>query len=158
MTAADQYLADMADLQQRLTPRGLIVPPAQGDTNTRPFDVQGSVAFPAPPPILGTVVLSYLCPPGWDGEVTHLSYNLAGGGFNQGSGDVVARIVIDGAAVKGYDTILTELGSPQTPRPSNGIRIHSGQLLQLIVDNNTLNIGGAFLIGAFIGRLWQKGA
>lgn len=154
MNAADQYLAAQAGLAS------LLPPPAAPGSGTQlikvPFDLSNSIALPGPA-TLNSIVLAYPVPPGWDGRITSLIFQVSAGGFVQGSGALVARILADGAAIKGYDNILTELGSVQTPRHTDGIQIYSGQLIQLAVDNISLAVGGGFLVGGFIGHLFQRG-
>lgn len=152
MNAADLYLGRLATMQS-LLPAPLSSSP---DRLQRPFDIQNSIALPAVG-VNGSAVLTYPVPPGWDGLITAIIFEVAAGGFQQGSGDLIARIVADGMALKGYDNIVTELGSVQTPRRTDGIQIYSGQLVQLTVDNIALNVGGAFLVGAFVGHIWQRG-
>lgn len=153
MNAADQYLVAQAGLASLLPAS---TPASRSELVKLPFDLQASIALPAPV-ALGSIVLAYPVPPGWDGVITSLIFQVAAGGFVQGSGALVARILADGAAIKGYDNILTELGSVQTPRRTDGIRIYSGQLVQLVVDNMSLAVGGGFLIASFIGHLFQRG-
>lgn len=152
MNAADQYLANLAGLQSLLPD-----PPAlNANRLIRPFDVQASIPLPAP--LTPTaVILAYAVPPGWDGIITAICFQVSAGGFQQGSGDLIARILSDGMALKGYDNILTELGSVQMPRRTDGIQIYSGQLIQLTVDNVAFGVGGGFLVGAFVGHLKQRG-
>jgi len=123
--------------------------------NFQAFDFQGAIAHPA----VGSgdqVILSFTVPPGHDGVIKRISCNFSGPGFVQGSGTLVWRILANGAAIKGYDNILTELGNEQTPRPTDGILVYEGQLIQLVVSNINLNAGGTFDRGSLAGYYWSK--
>src|SRR6185437_1643565 len=68
-----------------------------------------------PIPIVGSgniTVLSFVVPIGYDGVINAINNNFTGGGFINGSGDLVWQILIDGRAVRNYDAILTERGVP----------------------------------------------
>lgn len=121
--------------------------------NFVPFDPAGTVALPAAPSV-DTTVLSLLVPDGYDGVINTYSLNFAGGGFVQGSGTIVWRVLADGQAIRNFSNITSERGTPQLARPiSGGIRVYSGQLITVVVNHvsdNTLagdiiaSLGGWF--------------
>lgn len=119
------------------------------------FDYQGAIALPA----IGAgdaVVVAFAASPGWRGVIKRLSWNVIGPGFVQGSGDIIARILVAGMAVKGYDSITTELGSTVTPRSSDGILVDENQLVQLVVSNVNFAAGGVQIIASLAGYYWSK--
>jgi hypothetical protein len=105
------------------------------------FDEPGVVPLPAAPSV-DTTIVSLLVPDGYDGVIRGMSINFEGGGFVQGSGTIVWRVLADGQAIRNYSNIITERGSAQQPRPvSGGIRIYSSQLITVTVNHvsdNTL--------------------
>lgn len=118
-----------------------LAPPwVEAPQNFLSYDEFGLVALPASPSVDATI-LSMLVPDGYDGVIKTISLNFTGGGFVQGSGDIVWRILIDGQAVRNFSNITTEKGSPEQPRPlSGGIRVFSGQLVTAVV-NHASNVG-----------------
>lgn len=80
------------------------------------------------------VVLSLACPNGYNGVIKRLSCNYTGGGFVPFSGDLIWRLRIGGRFARNYDNIRNQLGSIETPRMTDGIDIHSGELLEFLVD------------------------
>jgi hypothetical protein len=114
------------------------------------FDELGKVALPVVAAPDATIV-SLLVPDGYDGVIKTLSLNFVGGGFVQGSGDIIWRLLADGQAIRNYSNITSEKGSPEQPRAiSGGIRIFSGQLITAVV-NHTADVTLAGDVMASIG-------
>lgn len=85
-----------------------------------------------------------LVPVGYDGCINMYSANYTGGGFVDGSGDLIWQITQNGQPIKNFENILTERGDPNQPIPVNTIKIYSGQLIQFLVAhpaNPALSIG-----------------
>lgn len=97
------------------------------------FDYQGQVAMPGIG--LTATVMTFTVGDGYDGVIKRLSINFTGGGFAPGSGDLIYRITLDGRPAKGYSNILADLGSPLIPRPTDGIRIFSNQVVAITVTH-----------------------
>lgn len=110
-------------------------PPAQFQA----FDKQGVVATPA----IGTqvTILTLTVPQGYSSAARRLSVNCIGPGFVQGAGSLVFSVTVDNAPYKNYASILTEFGSPQIPRDTDGILANSGQVYRI----NVLNVAYAAL-------------
>jgi hypothetical protein len=128
-----------------------IYPPAEFE----PIDDVEYVALPA----IGTsaVVLERIVDPGYNGMIQAIANNFVGGGWSEGSGDVTWQIVINGAPLPGYDSILASLGSPANPvRHPSGFRIQEGQKIQLIVFNNAVVLAGQLSGGRWQGYLYPK--
>ncbi len=112
------------------------------------FDQQGVVAMPAAPNGVATI-LTFTVPSGYDGVIKRLSHNATGGGFVQGSGDLSWMITLDGRPVKNYSNMLTELGTTQIPRFTDGIQIYSNQVVSYIITH----IANVALAGSSIATL-----
>lgn len=82
-----------------------------------------------------TPVLSFQVPFGNDGVIERIQNNFTGGGFIEGSGDLIWQITVNNRAVKNYEKILTEKGSTQWLQKIAPIRIYSGQLVQYLVQH-----------------------
>lgn len=98
-----------------------------GAIGNRAVDEQAALALPA----VGTesTVLTFLIPQGYDFFIRRISHNFTGGGFVQGSGDIIWRLLIDNAPVKNFQNMSSEKGSVDAPRDIDGIRAYSGQTL-----------------------------
>lgn len=118
-----------------------LAPPwVQPPQDSLSFDEAGTVALPAPPSA-DTTVLEFLVPEGYDGVINALSLNFEGGGFVNGSGDIVWRILIDGRAQRNYSNITSQKGTTELPRTiQGGIRVFSGQTVMAVV-NHVSNVG-----------------
>lgn len=107
------------------------------------FYPESSISIPAVG--AGNVpVLSFIVPIGYDGAINAINNNFTGGGFVNGSGDLIWQILIDGRAVRNYDAILTERGLPGQAVDISPIQIFSGQLVEYVINhaNNTLLANG----------------
>lgn len=132
---------------------GLVtVPPwVEPPPNYQPIDEQSLIAVPAAPSV-DTEVVVVVIPVGSDGTINTYSCNYIGGGFVDGSGDLIWRITIDGQPIRNFSNIKTERGSPSQPRTiPGGIRVYSGQRVAVVVnhasngaltENVSANLGG----------------
>ena len=106
-------------------------------------------------PLLGSTTNGgLLTPDGFYGVINKVSLNYTGPGFVQGSGDITWRILRDLQAVKNYNQITSEMGTPQQRLPIDGIPMIPGQNFQV-----TVNIAPAAVIpiaGTFID-VWIGG-
>ena len=98
-----------------------------------------------PVPAVGasSIALTMQVPNGQDGVIKKFSFNYIGGGFVNGSGDLVWRILIDGRAARNASNIQSEMGTQDAPfELTMPIRIYSGQTIQIQIShvaNVTLN-------------------
>jgi hypothetical protein len=118
------------------------------------FDFLGAIPIPA----VGSesVVISFQVPPGRAGAIKRLSWNVTAPGFVQGSGDLVARVAHGGRAVKNYDAILVEMGSPALGRPTDGILLDENEIVQLFVMNVAFGALAGQIVGSLSGYYWPK--
>jgi hypothetical protein len=101
------------------------------------------------------VIISYVVPPGRNGVINKVANNFVGGGWVEGTGDVVWRILVDGTPPPGavsYDSILASLGNPASPTGIAGFRIFENQVLTLVAFNNPAGAnGGVIVAGQRVG-------
>jgi len=108
-------------------------------------------------PAIGSqvTIISYVVPPGRNGVINKVACNFVGGGWVEGSGDVLWRILVDGTPPPGatsYDSILASLGSPASPTGIGGFRIFENQVLTLVAFNNPAGAdGGVIVSGQRVG-------
>ena len=112
------------------------VPPwVEPPPNYQPVDEVGIATVPVAPSA-DTEVVFVVIPVGSDGTINTYSCNYLGGGFVDGSGDLIWRITIDGQPVRNFSNIKTERGSSAQPRViPGGLRVYSGQRVALVVNH-----------------------
>lgn len=102
-------------------------------------------------PAIGSAatVLTYIVPIGRNGIINKVANNFVGGGWTAGTGDLIWRILIDGAPPPGatsYNNIVDSLGSPAQPVGISGFRIFENQTLTVVVFNNPAGINGGVVV------------
>jgi hypothetical protein len=108
-------------------------------------------------PAIGStvIIISYVVPPGRNGVINKVANNFVGGGWVEGTGDFIWRILIDGTPPPGatsYDTILASLGNPASPTGIAGFRVFENQVLTLVGFNNPAGpSGGVVVAGQRVG-------
>lgn len=151
--------ADQEPPQPRQSTVSVIRPPwIDPPTNWENIDQDNYVLLGA---IGSTVtIISYVVPPGRNGVIKKVANNFVGGGWVEGTGDIVWRILVDGTPPPGatsYDSILASLGNPASPTGIAGFRIFENQLLTLVAFNNAAGPNGGVIVagqrvgGRFVG-------
>ena len=108
-------------------------------------------------PAIGStaIIITYVVPPGRNGIINKVACNFVGGGWVEGSGDVVWRILVDGTPPPGatsYDSILASLGGPSQPTGIAGFRFFENQVLTFVAFNNPAGAnGGVVVAGQRVG-------
>ena len=122
-----------------------------------PFDQQQTDVLGA----VGSQVAgaTVVVPIGYDGVINGFSWNFnptTAVLFGQGSGDLQAQILRNGAAVRNYDNILVEKGCVLATRPINPIRVYSGQVMGIVINHvaNVLLVGN--VTTAFMGYFYPS--
>src|ERR1035437_1094807 len=119
-----------------------------------PFDTQLVVGMPAVAALATIVTL--VVPDGYDGVINAYSWNVTGGGFVQGSGDLLVQMLRNGAAIRNYDNILVEKGSIASPRPISPLRIYSGQVISLTINHVANLLLAGNVVGCFSGYFYPS--
>jgi hypothetical protein len=117
-----------------------------------PYDAANAIALPNVP-LAGTVV-SFVVPDGQDGVINSFSWNFTGGGFVQGSGDIVVQVQRNGAPVRNFENILVEKGTIGIPRPISPIRIFSKQVISIVVTHAANGLLNGFVVGSLVGYFY----
>jgi hypothetical protein len=108
-------------------------------------------------PALNTeaTILSFQVPQGRNGIINKVACNFVGGGWTEGTGDIIWRIEVDGATPPGansYHNIPASIGSPAQPVGISGFRIYENQIVEVEVFNNPAGAnGGVVVAGQFSG-------
>jgi hypothetical protein len=124
------------------------------------------VTYALLPAIGGTVVIvSFQVPLGYNGIINRIANNFVGGGWVEGSGDVIWKILADGGTPPGatsYANIVASLGSPANPVPISGFRIFENQVITLVAFNNPAGPDGGVVVsgqrvgGRLMGYLYPR--
>lgn len=108
-------------------------------------------------PAIGSTatIVSYVVPPGRNGIINKVACNFVGGGWIEGTGDILWRILADGTPPPGavdYDAILASLGSPAQPTGITGFRFFENQIITVVAFNNPAGPnGGVIVAGQRVG-------
>lgn len=126
-----------------------LYPPSQWEN----IDLIGYALLPA---IGATVtILSFQVPLGRNGVIKAIANNFVGGGWVEGTGDVIWKLLVDGASppnANSYGSIPASLGSPANPVAIPGFRIWENQVITLVGFNNPAGPdGGVIVAGQRLG-------
>ncbi len=106
-------------------------PPADShpfQKNSQPFQ---PYPLPGNPPV---VLLSYQVPPGVCAVIIGLIIEAIGGGFVDGSGNVVWRCWLNGAGIDGYEYITAGIGTFQYPPPPVQFVLNENDLFYITAE------------------------
>jgi hypothetical protein len=125
--------------------------------NAVSFDNAGDITIPA----IGveSPIFSFTVPRGFNGVLKTIGNVFIGGGFNDGSGNLVWRILQNNQAVRGKENILNSLGSVAQPSLIGGggfIRILENDLIQMTVLNVAVAVAGQVIAGRLSGWFYPK--
>jgi hypothetical protein len=124
-------------------------PPPAG---SQAFDFASAIALPVV--TTSGVVLSFQVPAGFRGIIRRLSHNHEGSGFVNGSGSLVWRLLVNQSVVKNYGALVTEFGSVQLPRETDGIPLQQNDRVRYEVVNVSLGVAGTTVICSAAGFFW----
>ena len=105
------------------------------------------------------VVVTFRVPYGWDGLLSGFYFNYSGGGFAQGSGDIIWRIQVNQYYLKDLSNLPFLLGDPVNPVPmTQGKILFSGQKVSAIVNvpnlSGMIQIGNSTVYAGLLGFWW----
>jgi hypothetical protein len=110
---------------------------------------------------IGTTVtiLSFDVPIGRNGIINRISNVFVGGGFQEGQGNIIWRILVNGGTPPGandYHQIPASLGTTFNPTPISGFRIFENQTISVVAQNIAITLAsqlvGARLLGYYYPR------
>jgi len=172
--------AEAADLARRLRPPALVIARAKGasalgpaitptgqvetvrspwsetPSGGQPFTQQNVAAVTLPAIGAAATVVTFQVPRRKNGVIEFIANQFVGGGWTEGTGDLIWRITADGVPVQGYDNIIASMGTMANPgwlgtRP---IRIYENQVIALVLTNVAVVVAGQPLLGLFRGGFW----
>src|SRR5262249_11923755 len=107
-------------------------------------------------------IVTITAPIGWDGVINRIAHGFLGGTFQEGTGDLIWRILLNsptviGQPIKNYGALITSFGSVNYPREISGFILRSGQTAYYVVDvENDLLVGGTRIFATFSGYFWRN--
>jgi hypothetical protein len=113
------------------------------------FDFVKYIALPA----VGAqgVIISFQVPDGYNGIIKRLGNVFVGAGFTEGAGGLQWQLLSNNVPIANYENIPASLGATANPSEVYSIRIKQGELIQLVINNISLVVGGAFAGGRLGG-------
>lgn len=127
----------------------------------QPFNQVGTLAVADTTTDTLETVLSFRVPEGWDGIANRIILDYTGNNFDQGSGQIVFSVKIDGVYQFGWENILTTMGSLGNGEKveGGGFAMGSGQLVEIEVfyPNTFAPQATASFIGALAGYFYPRG-
>jgi hypothetical protein len=114
-----------------------------------PIGVQGTTV----------TIFTFIVPIGRNGIIHAISNAFIGGGFQEGQGGIIWRVLVDDGVPPGansYNTILGSLGAMASPTRIAGFRIYENQTITFVAENVNLfpaqQLVGARLLGYLYPR------
>lgn len=136
-SVSSQQQAAIQQKRQMKIPATLVPQLAQGGgtpLDSRPVIITPNpfVAYPAPGAAAADVI-SYLVPAGMFFVVSLLAIIHEGGGFVDGTGNIIWRVKINGAGVKGLSNLSSQVGSWAQPVPMH-FSAKENDLIEITVE------------------------
>jgi len=96
-------------------------------------------------------ILDFFVPNGYQGVINQMGNNFVGGGFVDGSGNLVWQLLVDGQPYPNFENIIASLGNPSTPSVIGAVQLKERQHVQLIVKNISVVVAGQLIGGRLSG-------
>ncbi|MCI0402701.1 MAG: hypothetical protein L0212_04165 [Acidobacteria bacterium] len=112
-------------------------------------------------PAIGTTVtvVTVTVPQGYHGVIKRIANQFVGGGWTEGTGDLVWRILVDAMPLQNYSNIIASLGAISDPTHlEEAIRIYENQVIQLVANNVAVVVAGQPLLGLLGGWFYPVSA
>jgi len=125
--------------------------------NSIAFDNAGDITIPA----IGveSTIFSFTVPRGHNGVIKTIGNVFIGGGFNDGSGNIVWRVLQNNQAMRGKENIINSLGTVQAPSQVGGggfLRILENDVIAMTVLNVAIVASGQIIAGRLSGWFYPK--
>lgn len=127
--------------------------------NWENLDLVGYANLPVEDGATQAVIISFTVPIGRNGIIRKIANNYVGGGWVEGSGAVIWKILVDNGPIPGassYSSIPASLGSPANPVEIAGFRIFENQTITLIAINVGVAVAGQLVGGRLVGYLYPR--
>lgn len=125
--------------------------------NSIAFDNAGDIVLPA----IGveSTIFTFQVPKGLNGVMKEIANAYIGGGFTDGSGQIIWRILQNNVAMRGKEALINSLGSVAAPSRIGGggfIRILENDIIAMTVLNTAIVPAGQIIAGRLSGWFYPK--
>jgi hypothetical protein len=125
--------------------------------NSVAFDNAGDIGLPA----IGAeaTIFTFTVPKGFNGVMKEIANAFIGGGFTDGSGAIVWRILQNNQAMRGKENLQNSLGSVAIPSRIGGggfLRILENDIIAMTVLNVSIPPAGQIVAGRLSGWFYPK--
>lgn len=125
--------------------------------NAIAFDNAGDIVLPA----IGveSTIFTFTVPKGLNGVMKEIANAFIGGGFTDGSGAIIWRILQNNQAMRGKENLQNSLGSVAQPSRIGGggfMRILENDIIAMTVLNVSIVPGGQIVAGRLSGWFYPK--
>lgn len=121
-------------------------------TTGLPFNPTNFVTIPAI--AAAAIILDFIVPNGYQGVINQMGNNFVGGGFVDGSGNLVWQLLIDGVPYPNFENIIASLGNPANPTLIGAVQLRERQHVQLVVNNVAVVVAGQLIGGRLSGYFY----
>ena len=125
--------------------------------NSVAFDAAGDIGIPAI--AAEATIFSFTVPRGFNGVIKEIGNVFIGGGFNDGSGNIVWRVLQNNQAMRGKENLINSLGTVQAPSRIGGggfLRILENDIISMTVLNVAIVVSGQIIAGRLSGWFYPK--
>jgi hypothetical protein len=125
--------------------------------NSIAFDNAGDIALPAVG--VESPIFTFQVPKGFNGVMKEIGNAFIGGGFTDGSGAIIWRILQNNQAMRGKENLQNSLGSVAIPSRIGGggfIRIIENDIIAMTVLNVSIVPAGQLIAGRLSGWFYPK--
>ena len=134
-----------------------ISPPwVEKSAGSQPYMEQNIAGVTLPALAAEATVLTFTVPRRKNGIIDHIANQFIGGGWTEGSGDLIWRVEADGVPIQGYHNMIASIGSMSNPADlaQSNIAIYENQVIRLVARNVAVPVAGQILLGMFRGRFY----
>lgn len=125
--------------------------------NSIAFDNAGDVILPAVG--VESPIFSFQVPKGFNGVMKEIGNAFIGGGFTDGSGSIIWRVLQNNQAMRGKENLQNSLGSVAQPSRIGGggfLRILENDIITMTVLNVSIVPAGQIVAGRLSGWFYPK--
>lgn len=125
--------------------------------NSVHFDNAGDIIIPAVG--IESAIFTFNVPRGFNGVMKTIGNAFIGGGFTDGSGAIVWRVLQNGQAMRGKENLINSLGSVAQPSLIGGggfMRILENDVITMTVLNVSVAPAGQLVAGRLSGWFYPK--
>lgn len=116
----------------------------------------GVIPLPAIAAGVWVDIVKFRIDKGKNGVIKWFANQYVGGGFTDGSGNILWRLLHDNSPVPGFEAVPVSLGTNQQPREVAPIHLFADRIVQLQVQNLGIVPATQLIEGGVFGWLYPK--